>query len=158
MPSHSKLSPKHWTPPGPTRTSLELVKDPLRIEIPLVVGVGGALGAVARWQLATSMSSDTGFPVATFSANIVGSLLLGVVLVLGERFHPRHHRAWARVWRPFLGTGVLGGFTTFSTVSLELVQLDIDLAMTYLVASVALGLLAYAIGNGVTRRLTGITA
>ena len=134
------------------------MKDPLRIEVPLAVAIGGALGAVARWQLASFMSSDTGFPVATFSANILGSFLLGVVLVLGERFHPRHHRAWARLWRPFLGTGVLGGFTTFSTVSLEIVQLDVDVAITYLVASVTLGLLAYAIGNGVTRRLTGIAS
>lgn len=96
--------------------------------------------------------------MATFVANISGSLLLGVVLVLGERFHPRHHRGLARLWRPFLGTGVLGGYTTFSTVMLEFVQSETDLAIVYGVASVAVGLLAYAIGSGVTRRLAGIHA
>lgn len=134
------------------------MNDPLRIEVPLAVAVGGAIGAVARWGLAESMSSTVGFPAHTFLANVSGSLLLGIVLVLGERFHPQHHRALARLWRPFLATGVLGGFTTFSTFALELVRLEPLIAMGYLVSSVLLGLLAFGAGNLLTRRITGIAA
>lgn len=134
------------------------MKDPLRIEVPIAVAVGGALGAVARWALATNIDAASGFPVATFIANISGSFALGIVLVLGEKFHPKHHRAWARLWRPFLATGVLGGYTTFSTLALEAVQRHADLAITYIVASVTIGLLAYALGNGLTRRITGIAS
>ena len=134
------------------------MKDPLRIELPLAVAVGGAIGAVARWGLAESLPSTDGFPLATFIANVSGSLLLGIVLVLGEKFHPQHHRAWARLWRPFLATGVLGGFTTFSTFALELVRLEPLMAIGYLVTSVLLGLLAFGVGNALTRRITGIAA
>lgn len=132
------------------------MKHPLRIEVPIAVAIGGATGAAVRWGVAESLGQPAGFPTATFVANISGSFLLGVVLVLGERFHPQHHRAWARLWRPFLGTGVLGGYTTFSTVMLDLVRLDAATAMMYLVASVTLGLLAYAIGNSVVRRSVGV--
>ena len=134
------------------------MRDPLRIEVPIAVAVGGALGAVARWAIATNVEPTSGFPVATFAANISGAFVLGVVLVLGERFHPTHHKAWARLWRPFLATGVLGGYTTFSTLALETVRLPVDMAVTYVVASVVVGLAAYAVGNGITRRVTGIVA
>lgn len=134
------------------------MKDPLRIEVPLAVAMGGAIGAVARWGLAESMPQTDGFPLPTFIANVGGSLLLGIVLVLGERFHPKHHRAWARLWRPFLATGVLGGFTTFSTFALELVRVEPLVAVGYLVSSALLGLLAFGLGNAYTRRVTGIAA
>ena len=134
------------------------MKDALRLEVPIAVAIGGALGAVARWGISENFATDPSFPWPTFVANISGSFLLGVVLVLGERFHPRKHRAWARLWRPFLATGVLGGFTTFSTFALELVQLSIDAAITYAVSSVVAGLLAFAIGSGVMRRLMAVSA
>ena len=130
----------------------------MRLEVPIAVAIGGAIGAVARWGVAESLNQSGNFPTATFVANISGSFLLGVVLVLGERFHPQHHRTWARLWRPFLGTGVLGGYTTFSTVMLDLVRLNAATGVTYLVASVALGLLAYAVGNSITRRIAGVTS
>lgn len=134
------------------------MKDPLRIEVPIAVAVGGAIGAVARWFLATNLEATSGFPVATFVANVSGTFALGVVLVLGEKFHPHNHRTWARLWRPFLGTGVLGGYTTFSTLTMEVVRLHADLAITYTVASVVFGLLAYSLGNGITRKAAGIAS
>ena len=133
------------------------MRDPLRIEVPIAVAVGGAIGAVMRWSIPHAFSSN-GFPSGTFFANISGTFLLGVVLVLGERFHPQHHKAWARLWRPFLATGVLGGYTTFSTFALEVMRLEADAAITYIVASVTTGLLAYAIGNAVTRRIVGVAS
>ena len=134
------------------------MKDPLRFEVPLVVAVGGALGSIARWSLTESVASEQAFPWPTFIANVSGSLLLGVVLVLGELFHPRRHRAWARLWRPFLATGVLGGYTTFSTFAVELERLGLDAALTYAVSSMVFGLLAFAMGSAATRRIAGVNA
>lgn len=132
-----------------------------RVQVPLAVAVGGALGSLLRWGLATVLVTD-GFPVATFSANISGAFALGIVLVVGElvgsRHHRHHRRPWARLWRPFLATGVLGGFTTFSTFVLEVDRLDPAIAGLYLVASVALGLLAYSLGNTVARRWFEVNA
>ena len=96
------------------------------LEVPLAVGVGGALGSLARWGLATVIVDHT-LPLATFITNISGCFALGVVLVVGEVLGHRqghhHHRQkwWVRLWRPFTATGVLGGFTTFSTFSAEVV-------------------------------------
>ncbi|MFE6647305.1 fluoride efflux transporter FluC, partial [Nocardioides sp. NPDC057772] len=79
------------------------------------IAAGGALGSLARWGLATALPhSDAAWPWATFLTNISGCLLLGVLMafVLGP---------WSRTryLRPFLGVGVLGGYTTFSTYEVE---------------------------------------
>lgn len=77
----------------------------------LVVALGGAAGALARYAVGVLLPhGSSSLPVATLVVNVVGCFLLGV-LVAG----------WpdARWLRPFLGTGVLGGFTTFSTFALE---------------------------------------
>lgn len=128
-------------------------------EVPVVVSIGGALGALGRWGLAQGLPSGA-FPTATFITNVGGCFALGVVLVVGEVIgHPRHRhhrRQWARLWRPFLATGVLGGFTTFSTFVLEVDQLAAPVAMLYLVASVGLGLIAYSLGNQVARKRLGL--
>jgi CrcB protein len=82
-----------------------------------------------------------------------------VVLVVGEFIGRPQHRAhrtnWVRLWRPFMATGVLGGFTTFSTFVLELNRIDAALALIYLITSVALGLSAFAFGNAAARRAFG---
>lgn len=131
------------------------------LQVPGAVALGGALGSVLRWALANGIAND-GFPWATFITNISGAFALGVVLVLGEVIghasHRHHRRTWARLWRPFMATGVLGGFTTFSTFVLEADRLGALEALTYVITSVGLGLLAYALGNAVARRLFGVRA
>ena len=83
----------------------------------LWVALGGSLGAVARYgagELIRSNYSESAWPIATLSVNVVGSLGIGIVFVLLER-HCVHEAA-----RLVLLVGFLGGFTTFSTFSLEL--------------------------------------
>lgn len=80
----------------------------------LLVAVGGAAGAVLRYliTLLFIQRSLTTFPWATFAVNIVGAFLIGMVVAVAPE-NP------ANPWRLLLGTGLLGGFTTFSALSLE---------------------------------------
>jgi CrcB protein len=81
-----------------------------------VVAVGGALGAVARYGAAVLWPTARGaFPWTTFLVNVLGCALIGVLMAVVAELRPRTHR----LVRPFLGTGVLGGFTTFSTYALD---------------------------------------
>lgn len=124
--------------------------------VPFAVAIGGAIGAVLRWELARGVVGD-GFPWATFIANVSGSLVLGVVLVVGEVIgRSAGSVQWHRLWRPFMATGVLGGFTTFSTFVLELNRIAPSVALLYLVSSVGLGLIAFAGGNAFARRVFGV--
>jgi CrcB protein len=121
----------------------------------VAVAVGGALGTVGRYELALAEPVQSGrFPWATFTANLVGSLLLGIaVVVLVDG------RTSTRVPRAFVAVGFCGGLTTFSTWMVESVLLSRDghtgTAALYLVVSLLLGLLAVALGAGATRRLVG---
>ncbi len=83
----------------------------------LLAVTGGALGAGARHLINTSMLSwlGPGFPWATFTVNVVGSLLMGVVIEALMSYSGDH----AAAWRVFLATGILGGFTTFSAFSMD---------------------------------------
>src|SRR4051794_5964768 len=75
-----------------------------------VVTLGGVVGAVGRYGLSVGMPHRPGtFPWATFVTNVTGCLLIGVLMVLVTEVWAAH-----RLLRPFLGTGVLGGNTTFS--------------------------------------------
>jgi CrcB protein len=116
--------------------------------------VGGFLGAIARAELADALPSDSGqWPWATFAVNIVGALLLGYFTTrLQERLPLSAYR------RPFLGTGICGALTTFSTMQLELLQMldhgRIGLAVAYAAASIVLGFAAIALATNVVRRAT----
>jgi fluoride exporter len=106
------------------------------------VALGGALGAPARYGIAqlVHVAPDT-FPWATFWTNVTGSFALGLVLaVVLERLPPTRHV------RPFLATGFLGAYTTYSTFAVETDLLaqhgHAGLAAAYAGASVAAGLLA----------------
>src|SRR6185503_14749578 len=84
-----------------------------------VVALGGAAGAVGRYGLAVAWPHRPGtFPWATFVTNVTGCLLIGVLMVLITEVWSAH-----RLLRPFLGTGVLGGYTTFSTYTVDVQQL-----------------------------------
>lgn len=85
----------------------------------LAVAVGGGLGAVARLMLDGFLRSRVrvGYPLGTTVINVTGSFLLGLVtgLAMAHGLPPE--------WRAILGTGFLGGYTTFSTASYETVRL-----------------------------------
>lgn len=84
------------------------------------VAVGGAIGATLRWGIGSWIVGRTGpgFPWHTMLINVTGAFLIGVLMALSlER------GVVSGDWRLFLGTGVLGGFTTFSTLSYESIAL-----------------------------------
>ncbi len=119
----------------------------------VLAALGGALGAMARWALAEALPSPGGWPVATLLVNLTGCLLLGALFAgLAARSpEPR----WAR---PFLGVGVLGGYTTYSTFAVEVVRLvetgAAALAAGYVAVSVVGGVAAVALGALAVRRST----
>ncbi len=115
-------------------------------DVLLVIAAGGALGSLARWGLGELLRSPRdGFPWATFTENISGGLALGMLMVLLLDVWPPH-----RYLRPFLGVGLLGGYTTFSTYMLEsrhlLVAGRTSLAFTYLAGTLLAGLAAVWLG------------
>lgn len=122
-------------------------------DVVLVVAAGGALGGLARYGLSRLVAGPAGFPWATFTENVLGCFLLGALMVVLVEV-----RAPSRYARPFLGIGVLGGFTTFSTYSAEIRALAADgraaLAAAYLVSSLLAGLLATVAGIALARALT----
>lgn len=84
-------------------------------DVTVAVTVGGVLGAEARYGLSTAMPHDApGFPWSTFCINVVGAFCLGVLMALLGQLSSPH-----RLVRPFVGVGILGGFTTFSTFTVD---------------------------------------
>lgn len=117
----------------------------------VAVSLGGGLGALGRYGLALALPTRPGdFPWGTFLTNTLGCLLIGVLMVLVTEVYPAH-----RLVRPFLGVGVLGGFTTFATYALEIRGLlhpgGIGLAVGYLVGTFLAAMLAVLIGVRATR-------
>ncbi|SMH49586.1 fluoride efflux transporter CrcB [Maritimibacter sp. HL-12] len=116
----------------------------------LFVALGGALGASARYltNVAVARTVGFGFPYATILVNVVGSFLMGVLVVVLAR-------KGGQAYAPFLMTGVLGGFTTFSAFSLDTLTLfergETGLAGLYVGLSVALSLGAIGLGILATR-------
>jgi len=104
----------------------------------LAAATGGAIGAVARWVVTIAWPQPHhGFPWTTFAINVIGCALLAALPLL-----PAAHRV---PWLPvFLGTGVLGGFTTMSAASVETFSL-LDHGRVALGAAYCLGTLAAAI-------------
>jgi len=116
------------------------------------VFVGGAVGAVARVWLANHFTqSATGFPWTIFAINVGGSFALGYIATrLQERLPQSTYR------RPMLGTGFCGAFTTFSTMQVQALKLTdsgrYGLAVAYVLASVAAGMLAVWLSTKSIRR------
>ncbi|MER5306343.1 fluoride efflux transporter CrcB [Streptomyces sp. NPDC002773] len=133
----------------------------LRAELPVVAAVaaGGALGATARHGAALLWPTPEGaFPWTTFTVNVSGCALLGLLVVLMTEPPAAPHP----LLRPFLGTGFCGGFTTFSTYSLETERLlsagDPTRGLLYLGATVVTALAAVQAGITVTRAVRGRVA
>lgn len=124
----------------------------------LFVALGGALGSVARFKLSGLILHQAfgwRFPAGTFVINVVGCLVIGILAGLAVKddyFSPD--------LRIFLFTGILGGFTTFSAFGLETFYLlrrgEVFVAGSYVVLSVAIGLLALWLGfSAVSQKFFG---
>jgi CrcB protein len=119
------------------------------------IAAGGAMGSLGRYGVARALPDEPGgFPWATFLVNVSGSLAMGVLFVwvlTMSRPHP-----WLR---PFLGVGVLGGWTTFSTYALESRALVASghgaTALAYALGSLLLGLGAVGAGVSLGERAFG---
>lgn len=122
----------------------------------LVVGVGGFLGAVARYVVTGWVHRLTGpdFPWGTLAVNLAGCFALGVLMALGEA-----RLAVGPDARLFLGIGALGSLTTFSTFSYETVELlrlsEPGLALGNAAANLLLGCTAVLVGRALVRWLIG---
>ncbi len=112
------------------------------------VALGGAVGSALRYAAALALPTPGGWPLGTLAVNVVGAFLLGLLLEAVARRGPETRRL--QRLRLTLGTGVLGGFTTYSSFALEVDQLLRDgaaaLAVGYLGASLVLGTLAALAG------------
>lgn len=130
------------------------MKPPVPVAL-AAVALGGALGSVARWLVEVfAAPAFGGLPWATFFVNVVGCCAMGV-LVARVVSRPLAHP----LLRPFLGTGVLGGFTTFSAFSVDAVLLTRDgspiIAVIYVVGTALACLLAVWLGMRIGRMPSG---
>ena len=121
-----------------------------------LVAVGGAVGTTVRWSLETANpAASGGWPWTTFWINVTGALLLAALLETLAVLGPDD--GWRRAARLGLGTGVLGGYTTYSTFVVETASLGRDdrflTAFAYDVASLSLGFLAALAGTVLVSRL-----
>ena len=107
----------------------------------LLVAAGGALGSAARYGVGRWIGLQPGaVPWPTLLVNATGAFAIGILLVAAARL------GWPGWWRPFLAVGILGGYTTFSTFSLETVELVLrgsyGTAAGYAVGTLLVGILA----------------
>jgi CrcB protein len=119
----------------------------------LVVAIGGGIGALARYGIGVLLPTTPGhFPYGTAGINVLGCALIGVLMVLVSEVH-----TGSRLIRPFVGTGILGGFTTFSTYTNEFRALlrpgTVPLALLYLAGTLICALLAVSLATWLTRKL-----
>lgn len=119
----------------------------------IAVALGGALGSLIRFALVniTPTLGVARFPLGTLLVNIVGSFLIGIAYVILVQ-----HQLLSTPWRHFFIAGILGGFTTFSSFSLDLLQLTqqgfLLQAILYAGLSLSVGLLAAYAGCVVAQR------
>ncbi len=121
-----------------------------------VISAGGVLGALARFGLQAAFPVPFGgFPWVTFWINVVGCLLIGVLMVLITEVVSAH-----RLVRPFLGVGVLGGFTTFSAYVVDIQRAVAQgapvVGLAYLAGTLVAALVAVVLGVRVTRSLARV--
>lgn len=113
----------------------------------LFVGLGGFIGAVMRYLLGLiPINNPNGFPICTFIINIVGAFAIGIVTALAVKYSSFDPKLVL-----FLKTGICSGFTTFSTFSLETVELfksgSFAVGIIYVILSVVFCVLAVMLGQ-----------
>ena len=117
-----------------------------------LVAVGGAVGTLARHGIAEALDGDRLFPWPTFLVNVTGSFALGALLAV---LLVRDHSAPANRLRLLLGTGFLGGYTTYSALAVETDTLlrgdHVALGLAYAAGSVVAGLVAAYAGVAAAR-------
>jgi CrcB protein len=118
-----------------------------------LIGLGGGLGSVLRYLVSRVVQTRMGlvFPYGTLVVNVLGCFVIGIVLGFAARSRVGSE------WHVFLATGLCGGFTTFSTFSLETVTLLRDghtqQALYYVAVSLIAGLLATVAGLAASKLL-----
>jgi len=120
--------------------------------VPAAVALGGMAGASARYGVSRLITVPAGgFPWATLTVNVTGAFAIGLLVAVLTA-----HRSQSLLLRALLGTGVLGGYTTFSTLSVETDVLVKDgrtgIAIAYIAATLVAGLAAVALGAAAGRR------
>lgn len=106
----------------------------------LFIGIGGFIGSVSRYYLASWVQNKvlTNWPYGTFVVNLLGCLLIGMIFTVADR------TLMSPEWRLALATGLCGGLTTFSSFSLEILNLlrsgQFGYASSYIFLSLLLGL------------------
>ncbi|WP_431278933.1 fluoride efflux transporter FluC [Leifsonia poae] len=120
-----------------------------------LVFIGGALGTTVRYLVSAAVPSVAGLPVATFGINVVGAFLLGMLLEALALRGP--DEGMRRDVRLFVGTGILGGFTTYSAFAVDadglIVAQNVGGSVVYAVATILVGALASVAGIALAARL-----
>jgi CrcB protein len=137
---------------GPAGQALPVHLTP---QLVLLVFIGGTVGVLLRALISNQVATESAFPSATFAINVTGALALSVLIEsLAVRGSDVGHRRNARL---LLGTGLLGGFTTYSALAVETEGLlragALDLAFAYAVGTLAVGFVASIVGITLTRRV-----
>lgn len=119
--------------------------------IVFALGCGGVVGAVARYAVSLAIPTPVNhFPWSTFLINVSGSAILGFLLILLIEQFPR-----GRLVRPLVGSGVIGAYTTFSTLEVDTLLLfrghQFGVGIVYLVSSLLAGLVAVWMGMNAAR-------
>jgi CrcB protein len=117
----------------------------------VAIALGGIAGAEARYGLSVLLPHHPGqWPMATWLTNVSGCFLIGVLMVVITELTSPH-----RLVRPFLGVGVLGGYTTFSTAMVDVQQMALaghaGAALGYMFATLAAAMVAVFLGMLLTR-------
>lgn len=116
------------------------------IKYALITGAGSFIGGSARYlvSVAVQLASKAGYPISTFLVNVVGSFLIGLILSSWEQ------NVLSDSARIFLATGIMGGFTTFSSFSQEIMLMlragQTGPALLYITSSIVLGVISCILG------------